>query len=305
MELGYEIEFLKMGLWVRFMTTRFVLLTLLSILFVHTALARAPVWEVSKEGNTLYIGGTIHVLRTTDYPLPAAFEEAYEKADVLAFEADARKMSDPGVSALIMKRGAYPQGETLLDHLRPETVEKLKEYSAGLGMPYTFLVPMRPGLVLSMLSMLEIQKLGFSYKGVDETYLTQADADGKELLFLESLEEQIDFIAQLGLGNEDKLIAYTIESSQDISGMLEDMVSSWRDGDVSKLDKLLVQEMDAFRKIREDLLIGRNKAWIPSIRAWMETSEIEFVLVGAGHLVGEESVLELLEAEGFIVRQME
>ena len=132
-----------------------------------------------------------------------------------------------------------------------------------------------------------------------------AARDGKASEYLESLDFQINMLANMGAGEEDRLISETLETLPELEDMLKSTIKAWREGDTEQIDELVV---DTFKRESptsyDDVFTKRNQNWLPQIEAMFGDEDQEFVLVGAGHLVGDDSVIALLEAKGYKVEQM-
>ena len=150
--------------------------------------------------------------------------------------------------------------------------------------------------------MAELQRLGLYGAGVDQYFGDQAKKDNRPLAALESVEQQIEFIASMGEGREDEFVAYSLEQMEDLPGMMSDLKQAWRRGDESALDKLaLVQLRTDFPDTYRTLIVDRNLRWRDQVASMLESPETEMVLVGAAHLVGELGLPALLAADGYTV----
>lgn len=288
------------------MITRFFLFCFLSFTLLSQAWAESSsVWKVSKDGNHLFIGGTIHMLSQTDYPLPGVFDEAYKQSSVVVLETDAKAMQEPGFQQQMMMAMMYSDGRNLQQVLKPDTFAALSLYMQSRGIPLEQMLVFKPGMVSMTLSVIELQRLGQTAKGVDSFFSARASQDGKQLGKLETVEQQISFLAEMGKGREDDMILYTLRDLQDLPNILSDMKSAWRKGDMASLEKTSLTEMrEAFPGIYQSLLLDRNNDWMPKIEDYMRSAPVEFILVGSLHLAGDEGVLEQLKARGYHIEQL-
>ena len=282
-----------------------VLLLLLTILFSRY-LSAAPVWKVSKGKNYLYLGGTIHLLSKSDYPLPAAFETAYNDSKKIIFEVDLASVNSAEFIQKLMLANMYVgDDDDITKHLKPETIKKLKEFLKGRNMALESLKKMKPGFLSIMLATVEMQRMGMVEGGVDQFYTDKAVKDGKPIGQLETAEEQLKFISNMGIGNEDDLILHSIDEMDSIDEMMADMKKAWRAGELSDLEKMEMADWKTeFPDLYKELLVDRNNNWMPQIKAMFGTKEIEFVLVGALHLSGEDGLLAKLKKAGYKVKKM-
>ena len=172
-------------------------------------------------------------------------------------------------------------------------------------MPLNMLEQFKPGMIVSTLQVLEFQRMGFTPQGVDAFFNTQALTDGKSVGALETLDEQISFLAEMGEGNESEFIMMSLEELDNTANLMGEMIDAWRAGDSEVLRTLFVDDMlERAPAVYDFLLRKRNLRWIPQIEAMFDDPEIEFVLVGAAHLVGADSIVELLRARGYVVSKL-
>ncbi|MCE1225737.1 MAG: TraB/GumN family protein [Geobacteraceae bacterium] len=273
---------------------------------VSSAFAASPVWKVSKGDARLYIGGTVHVLSKTDYPLPAGFDVAYKQAAQLVFETDMQKMSAPETQQLVLQQAIYADGRNLKQVLNPQTFQELEKFLAARKIPVAEVVGLKPGMLAVTLTMVELQRLGMGGTGVDSFYQAQAVSDHKHLGQLEAVEEQIGFLGSLGEGYESELISYTLRDIKELPRIMPLIKAAWRQGDLRKLEELgLAPLKQEFPPIYQTLIVKRNKAWLPRIEEMLKNADVEFVLVGALHLVGEDGLLAQLAARGYQIQKLD
>ena len=273
-----------------------------SIIFTVSVFAKSPVWKISKDGNHLFLGGTIHLLTPSDYPLPGAFETAYENAVILVLETDLKALETPEFQQTLLQNSIYKDGQTILDYLEPETIQRLETHLADRGIPMEQIKNLKPGMLSLMLSVVELQRLGLMGTGVDEYFNTKAMDEKKQTLHLETVYQQLEFLSKMGKGNENNFIQYTLNDLKDLPRLFESMKKAWRTGNLARLKKTALDPWkDRFPRIYHSLLVERNRNWIPRIEAMMNTKEIEFILFGALHLVGEDGILKQLEERGYTI----
>jgi len=265
----------------------------------------SSVWLIEKEGKKLYLGGTLHLLSAEDFPLPSEYDQAYKQSDTLVFEADIRAANSAQGQAMALSAMMYKDGRTLETVLQPKTYQLLAAHFESKGMPIAMLNQFTVGGVSVTISLLEMQALGYTQGGVDQYYMQRAVTDAKPMLFLEKLEEQLAFVASLGEGQEDKMIEYSLLEIERLPTVLNQMKEDWRSGDMAGLEESAVSEMrELFPAVYESLLVERNRNWMPQIVQMMQTEVTELVLVGAAHLVGEDGLLGLLEAQGYKISKI-
>lgn len=271
------------------------------IIPVHT-LAETSLWRVSKGDSELFIGGTIHVLSATDYPLPEEFGQAYEQAKMIVFETDLAAMAEAETQQQLLQRLMYQEGKTLEDDLNATTYQALQNYSKSVGLNIESLKRFKPSMVMITMLMAELQRLGMAETGVDNYFNQKALVDGKKLGKLETVQKQLDVIENLGKGHEDELILSAITDMKELPSVMLAIKEAWRSGDIQQLEKLEISPMKTeYPNLYRLLLVERNKAWIPKIESMLATPEVEFILVGALHLAAHEGIIAKLRVLGYKV----
>ena len=280
-------------------------LSLLLVLFSQAVSADSPVWKIEKNGHQLFIGGTIHVLAASDYPLPSTFDQAYRQSAILVLETDMQKLQSPEFQQTILRELTYTDGRNLQKVLNRSTYQGLEQFFSARGIPMEAIVNFKPGMVLTMMTMIELQRLGIDGIGVDAYYSARAIEDNKKLGELEPVETQIAFLANMGAGQENEMLSFSLSDIEQLPAMMKSMKDAWRRGDLKKLEKIGISDLqNDFPEIYKTLLVDRNNAWIPQIEAMARTKEIELILVGALHLAGEDGLLAQLKARGYKIKMM-
>lgn len=273
--------------------------------FTSQTLAQSSVWLATKGNNKVYLGGTIHMLRSNDYPLPSEYETAYNAADNLYFEIDIDQMNDPAGQLGLLQRLMYTDGRTLQSVLNAEAYQSLTDYVARFSMPMVMLQNMKPGMLMSTLELLEFQIRGFTPDGVDVHFHQRAKTDGKTINAFETVDEQIGFIETMGEGEESEYIMLSLRELEKIDSDIESMISIWRNGESDDLVDLFVEDMEQNTPgVYQSLLLDRNHKWMPKIEAMFNDADTELVLVGVAHLVGDDGLVQLLRARGYQVEQI-
>ncbi len=277
-----------------------------AILFLisFTAYTQSSVWKVEGNDTEFYIGGSIHILRNQDYPLPDEFYEAYENSDILTTELDINEMNNPQNAMKMQQKLMFQDGKTLSSVLSENVYNKLDSVGKTLGLNIKMMDKFKPSMVIITLTFQSLQKLGVTSQGVDAHFTDKATRDEKSLLFLETFDEQLGFLESMGEGNEDEFVLYSIEDIKNNEDEFIDMIEDWKSG----RQELILDQMKDFKQnypdIYETLLVKRNNNWMSHLEDYLKTPEVEFVIVGAAHLVGSEGVLNKLKQKGFKVSQL-
>jgi uncharacterized protein YbaP (TraB family) len=263
--------------------------------------AQSSVWQVRKGANTLYLGGSVHMLRASDFPLPKEFDLAFAQSKALVLEADATELENPDSMQKLLSYLMLPAGKTLRTELKPQTFQALEKTCDELGLPLENFMQMRPGTVLTVLIVAQLRGAGFTSPGVDAHYQERARKEGKKLLFLETPTEQLALINELG---EDFLRQALKDPTSEVVKIVAQLVTEWRSG-VQTTNEAMVKEMRKdFPRIYRRLLLERNQAWLRKIDDYLASAETEFLLVGFAHLALDKGLLQALKNKGYEVRQL-
>lgn len=279
-------------------------LIITSLLLSCISDAETSIWQVSNGKNTVYLGGTFHMLKPSDYPLPKEFEEVYKKVNWLVFETDIEQLESPEFQQKFIKAMSLPSGQILADKLSPQAYSGLIHYAAKNNLDTGRLQHFKPQMIGLIISLEELKKYGLTAQGVDDFMADKAKLDGKMVTKLESIDEQINYIATMGEGNESDLILQTLADINDLSQDLTIMSSAWRAGDRENLFTTGIKPMmEDYPQVYRSLLVERNNNWLPKIERLIKQPEEKFILVGALHLIGEDGLLQQLKNRGYQVQQ--
>jgi len=280
-----------------------ILIFLLLPLFTTGAIAQTSIWKVSKGGKEVYLAGSVHILKASDYPLPEEFDAAFALSQKVVFETDIGKLEDPQMAQTVMAKAMLEGDKTLSDILSEEVYKMLEEETAKMSIPLTALARFKPAMVVVTMSGIQMQKMGITSDGVDQFYYKKSNEEGKEIGFLETVEEQLDVLMNMGKGNEDEFVKYSISDMNNMGETLDELTATWRDGS-SKVMKQQLKEMeDMYPGIYESLLVNRNNNWMPQIENYFNDDQTEFVVVGSLHLHGKDGLLAMLKDKGYKVKQ--
>jgi|OpeIllAssembly_1097287.scaffolds.fasta_scaffold63725_2 hypothetical protein len=269
--------------------------------------AREPglLWAVEGQQNTVYLLGSVHLLRDADQlGLPGAAEAAYADAERLVMEID---LDDPAVASPVamiseMQRSALlPAGSTLREVLGSDHAA-IATQAAHAGLDLAMLDGFAPWFVATLLLQAELAGRGFRPElGVEQRIAERALRDGKPIEGLETPAEQFAVLARLPLPLQKRFLQMTLEETESIDSDLERMLEAWRTGNAEALAELLSDGYEEFPELYGPLTEQRNRAWVEEIGALLDDADDYLVVVGALHLVGRDSVVDLLRRRGYEV----
>lgn len=265
-------------------------------------------FEVRSATTSIYLFGTIHVGTRAMYPLHPRIEEAFASSASLALEADP---TDEAAAMLAITRSVYRPPDNLKNHLTPELYQALADKLPQIGMPPDHVHALKPHLLAMTLTMLEVQRLGYEPAlGLDLHFAQRAKREGKPIVELESMAQQMDLFEALPAEVQEDMLRAALEALDDgsLQTELERLVSAWRSGDASGIEQAMAREMESLdeqsaRTLHEELYVRRNRDMAQKIREILAGSAVYFVAVGAGHLIGESGLPNLLEEMGFSVHR--
>ena len=282
-----------------------LLISILLTAYSLTSQAETSVWKVSKGQEAVYIGGTVHLLRSTDFPLPGEFDIAYHNSDRIFFETDMTALSDPSTQQKLAIAMIAEPGHTVDKLLTPETLEQLANAAAKRGLDLNALMPFKASMIMMMLEVSELQRMGLTVEGVDAYFNERAIQDAMPTDELETLAVQLEFLSRMGEGNEEEFVQLSLRDLDKLEGLYDEIILAWRNGDRKQLGALFISDMKQdFPEVYGQLLVQRNNNWLPAIHNMFEEPGTEYVLVGAAHLIGPDGLLQRLEKQGYDVAQV-
>lgn len=287
--------------------SKFAIVIALCGLLPGLSMAKSAVWKVTKGDNTLYLGGTVHLLSKSDYPLPKSFNEAYKNSDDIVLEADVSAATDLSFQVKSLKVMTFQDHRSLSTVLDRKTYEAFSELLSSKGIPIAVFEKFTPAGATLALAAIEMQKMGMlDSLGVDKHFHQQSISDKKPAHFLETIDEQLGFIESMNTLDPNKLVQSSIKEINNFDQQMISLLAAWRSGELSSLEKAGIDEMqDNFPSMYQVLLVQRNNAWMKDIKVFMESPEVEFILVGALHMAGDDGLVTQLKAAGYRVEQQD
>jgi uncharacterized protein len=281
----------------------------LAVLFVAgiaaPASAEPALWKVQGAHATVYLFGTVHVLKSTTQWRTPKVEQAFASAGSLWEEVPNADDDIAAMQPLVMQYGLDPT-HPLSSLLTDDGKAKLAAFEAAYGLPPQGINVFRPWLAAMTFSVIPMTKAGYDPKsGVDSVLRTMARAQNKPLMGFETAEQQIRYLADLPQQTQLDLLLFTLGNAEKETAKLGDLVDAWVAGDTAKLEAFLdfdlaKQQPEVYRA----LIADRNRAFATKIEQLLNGDGVAFVAIGAGHLVGPDSVQAALAKDGLqAVRQ--
>lgn len=279
------------------------LLALLLAAVPLPAAAAPALWKVADADTTIYLFGTVHLLPKDEIFLSGPVKAAFDKSDTLALEV--LLPTDPKTAATAMLRRGIAVGLPPLDQ-RVDAAHKPAFDAAvkQLGLPEAVLPNMKTWLIALTLTQAQYASQSLDpAAGVEQTL--RAGAPGKQLVGLETLDQQVSLFDDLPEADQRALLASTVEEMPTMQGEVGDMLAAWRDGQVERLAKLMDDDLRATPGLARTLIADRDARWADWINSRLATPGTVFVAVGAGHLAGPDSVQAMLAKRGVKVTRVQ
>jgi len=261
-------------------------------------------WKVRSKNSTLYLAGSVHLLKKDDYPLDESFEKAYQDSKKVFFEINLDTADQGKIQQVTFTKGMYQGGPKLKDKIRKETYEKTKEGLSSLGLNIEQFHQFKPWLLGISITVFKLQSLGYDpNQGVDKYFYRKAKADGKAIGGFETAEYQMDLLGGMDDALQEQLLLQSLKELANMEAYVGVFVDAWKTGDTKTLETQSMKSYAEFPEIHDILLTQRNKNWMPKIDRLSKLNENTMIIVGAAHLVGKDGIIAALQTKGYTVEQ--
>ena len=262
-------------------------------------------WRIAGATNSVYLLGSIHLLREQDHPLPGVIDKAYDDADVIVMEIDMDDVDPVYTQAAFNRAGVLQDGTTLQDLMGEEAFTAASEAAAAIDIPLDMLAKSEPWLAAITVELMLLYRIGFDPAlGVEMTMTQRAAADGKPIEGLETIDEQLAFLDGLPIDAQREMLLQVLSEGAAMSESIGELIEAWHHGDTATLEDALLSSAVGLDELNEVLVNSRNRRWAETISTWQDDQQDYLIVVGALHLVGEQGVPALLEKRGFGIHQL-
>jgi len=278
---------------------------LCAALVLPTVATAVPLWEIEGTDNRILLLGSIHFLRAEDHPLPREIIKAYQEADIIVMELVLDTIGVAGMQLIEQDLAIDPRGRSLSKLIGAGAWRKARSQASKIDIDLNLLQPYEPWFAALRITQLQLLQLGFdgSY-GIETTITRKARADRKPLLGLETLDEQLRALDTLPIKVQTEFLLQTLEEADSISDDLDTIVAAWKQADLETLDNLLLEGLGEQPEVYDQLLVQRNRRWTKTIAGMTNDSQDYLIIVGALHLIGKDSVQNMLADAGIRTRQI-
>ncbi len=279
----------------------------LFILFTASSVgAESSVWVAKSSKATVYLAGSFHALRASDYPLPDEFLRAYKDSRKIIFEVPPGETESPEYMVKFLSLAIYNDGTTLKEHITTTAYAKAENFCKERDYPLEQYQFFKPTFFVMTLTVSEMNKIGVNpQKGIDYFFKEKALQDGKATGSLETVGQQLDLLTSMDANLGSDQILESIEELKQIEVMLGELLAVWKKGDEPKMEELYIKDLKLYPKLYQTLIVDRNNKWMRNIEGYLDSSGNTMVVVGAAHLVGADGLVNLLRKRGYKVVKLQ
>lgn len=264
-------------------------------------------WKASNAKGVVYLLGSLHFGTPDMYPLPERITDTFAAADALVVEANVQNPDTGEAAQKLIGKGIYADGSTLEDHLKPASWQKLVGIAKTLGVGEETLRPQKPWLAALTLTAQALKQNGFSADlGVDQAFIKEA-GNKKPILQMESIDDQIRLFDAFSTQEQEQMLLVSLQELTRGPEIFTNIANAWKKGDADAIDLITRQSFDGNSvgaKLFQTLFTDRNIAMANKIDDLLGDGKTYFVVIGAGHLAGEQGILKLLEVKGYKISQL-
>jgi uncharacterized protein len=266
---------------------------------VRADTALHPLWELHGKHNSVYLLGSIHTLRASDYPLAPVVLDAYRDAKSLIMEINLDELDSAQVQAEMIASATLPEGKSLPEIMGPSRYAHAQSLVHDVGLELSMFDQFAPWFAAEAITQMQLMQLGFDpQSGVEMYFLGRARSDGKSIAGLETAHEQIALFQNMPPDSQVEYLMASLEQAHDLPKQVGEMVHAWQRGDMSWFETEIKSDLGRDPALYQSFVVARNRKWIARIEALLNDDKNYLVIVGTAHLVGRDSVIDLLKKDG-------
>jgi uncharacterized protein YbaP (TraB family) len=269
---------------------------------------RPLLWKVSDGDNDLYLLGSFHALKPSDYPLAPSVDAAFADAEVVGFEISPEEMTSPELGMEMMQAAMDPEGGSLQGAVDEATWHRLEAYSRTRNLPLEDFQALEPWFVSLVISMNEMTRIGYDpAQGLDQQLIARTASAGKRSFGLETGASQIAVLDGMSATEQRQSLSEALDDAENFKSKMDELHDDWRKGDDVALEKLLAVEFrQQYAQLYQRINVDRNQAWLPKLQSLLDDSHADdaLVVVGSMHLLGPDGVVSQLKSRGYKVERL-
>lgn len=267
--------------------------------------SKGAFWKVSDEDSTVYLLGSIHIADSSIYPFSKDILNAYQTSDSLVLEADLVKSTQPEEIQYMQQKMVYQDDNTLDKNIPKELYAKFVEVLKPHGIPEAIAKKYKPWSAALIVQNLTLAQSSMDASLGIDLFFTSKATNNKEIIELEGLKFQADLLDSFSNELQIKFLSGVLGTEDETKEQVElvkNMLKAWKEGNIADLEKLLESENDNSEEIKEfneKLFISRNNNMTKKVKEYLAdpSKKTYFVVVGAGHMVGETGIATQLTDE--------
>ncbi len=274
----------------------------------HVQASKPLLWKVSDADNHVYLLGSFHALKASDYPVAPAVDAAFDDAEKLAFEISPEEMHSPELTQKMLAAGTLPEGQTLEQTVSEHNWRQLRKYAKQRGLSMHSFQRLEPWFVSLLIGLSEMTREGYDPgQGLDQALMARAEQAGKPSVGLETADSQIAALDSMNPSEQEQSLAESLEQAEHFKQQVSQLHAQWRAGDDKALLESMVNQFQReYPALYQRINVARNQAWLPKIQQMLdgETHRDTLVVVGSLHLLGEDGLVAQLKKKGYTVERL-
>jgi len=265
---------------------------------------RGLMWKASSAHNTVYLVGSIHLASRGLYPLPEHMEQAFQKSNVLVVEVDLNRLDQTRFQGLMAANGLYSPEDSLWNHISPSTRQLVFNFCQEHRMDAEAFARMKPWLAALAATLVPAASMPQNLAPGIDKYLLDEAGDRMRIEPLESAEYQFRLMSSLPDVQQERNLRTAVKDGGQSVEDFQKLQALWLEGDAAGLSSYLSSSMRDDPEYEKRVFVDRNPRMADRAEQCLKSSDRCFVVVGAGHMVGKDGVVHLLENRGYKVEQV-
>ncbi len=263
-------------------------------------------WKLQSTRATVYLAGSIHVLKQSLYPLAQQYQSAFDLSETVVLEVNTMDIKQKDMSRLVNKYFLLPEAQSLQQILNDTELASLEAYLGLRNTTIQAVENLKPSMLALQLSLNQLVSMGYlQEQGLEKFFLKQIGS--RDILQLESIEQQFDLLGNPPMNLQREILMDTITQENELDANLAALLTAWLGGNTENFEaliQLMASDSPEYKAFSERLLDDRNITMAAKIDAYLSHKGTYFIMIGAAHLVGKKSVITLLSQKGHVVVQL-
>lgn len=263
-------------------------------------------WHYRSAQSNVYLAGSVHILKSGLYPLPVQYQQTFDASNKLVLEVNLSAFTPQQLQFKSMQYGMLPGSQRIGDVLPLKLYMALEDATADYGLPLEQLASFKPSFLAQQLVVLAMMSLGYDpNQGVEKYFVDQAGE--RQILELETIDFQLGLLMNQPHETQLAMVTDTLEQLPELESLTTDLITAWLSGDDASFAaafELQAGASAASKAFMTALMDERNVGMAEKIAGYLDTPGDYFVLIGSGHFVGDNSIIQLLEKRGITGKRL-